>query len=103
MKANNAMLVQVEVESTFVESRGGVSARGKPYEIHSQRVWVYLNSKFPKEMQVNVDGPSHALAVGMYEVDLLPALDVLDFGKLGIDARRLQFVKLAAAPAVKVA
>lgn len=97
------LIVKAEVESDFIESRSGVNAKGKPYEIHSQKVWVYLGSKFPKEIQINHDDPRNALSVGLYEADLLPALDVGDFGRLVIDGRRLNFVPVRAASAVKSA
>jgi len=90
----NKLILKCEVESAFVESRGGVNAKGKTYEIHSQKVWVYLGSKFPKEIQVLHDDPRNAYAPGLYEVDLLPSLDVGDFGKLIVDGRR--FVLIAA-------
>jgi hypothetical protein len=86
------LIVKAEVESDFINSRGGVSAKGKPYEIHEQKVWVYLGSKFPKEININHDDPRNALKPGLYTVDLMPALEVGDFGRLGIDGRRLSFV-----------
>ena len=95
------LLVNFEVESDFIESRGGVSAKGKPFEIHSQKVWAYLNSKFPKEIQVNHDDARNAFKPGLYHADLRPALDVGDFGKLIIDGRRLSLLPGAAPVAAK--
>lgn len=99
----NKLLLNFEVESDFVESRSGVSAKGKDYEIHSQKVWVYLGSKFPKEMQLLHDDPRNAIKPGLYVADLLPALDVGDFGKLVIDARRLSLLSAADIKPAKVA
>ena len=93
------LILKAEVESDFIESRSGVNAKGKPYEIHSQKLWVYLGSKFPKEIQINHEDPRNALRPGLYQVDILPALDVGDFGRLAIDGRRLNFVPLVAAAA----
>jgi hypothetical protein len=97
----NKLIINVEVETNFVDSRSGINAKGKPYEIHSQKAWAYLGSKFPKEFQINLDDPKHAYAPGVYECDLIPALDVGDFGKLVIDGRKVQLslavAKLAAA------
>lgn len=92
----NKLIVKFEVTSDFVESRGGVGKNGKPYEIHSQRVWAYLNGKFPKEMQVNHDDARNAFPEGLYEADLRPALDIGDFGKMVIDGRRLALVPVKA-------
>lgn len=98
------LIVKAEVESSFVDSRGGISQKsGKPYEIHEQKLWVYLGSKFPKEMTLSLEKPADALAVGLYEVDLLPSLDVGDFGRLTIDARKLKFVPARPAVTAKVA
>jgi hypothetical protein len=94
---NTKLLLNFEVESDFVESRSGVSAKGKEYEIHTQKVWVYLGSKFPKEMQLSLDKPEHAIKPGLYAADLLPALDVGDFGKLVVDVRKLRLFAPAAA------
>lgn len=91
------LIVKAEVESDFIDSRGGVSAKGKPYEIHEQKVWVYLGSKFPKEITVNHDDARNALKPGLYTVDLMPALHVGDFGRLSIDGRRLAFLPVVAA------
>lgn len=88
-----SLIIKAEVESTFVDSRGGISQKsGKPYEIHEQKVWLYLGSKFPKEMTLSLDKPLDALPIGLYEVDLMPALDIGDFGRLHIEARKLKFV-----------
>lgn len=97
------LIVKFEVESDFVESRSGVNAKGKPYELHSQKVWAYLNSKFPKEIQVMHDDARNALKPGLYEGDIRPALDVGDFGKLIIDGRRLSLVPERAAVAAVAA
>jgi hypothetical protein len=89
----NQLIIKVEVESAFVDSRGGISQRtNKPYEIHEQKAWAYLGSKFPKEITLSLDKPGDALGVGHYEVDLMPALDVGDFGRLTIEARKLRFI-----------
>lgn len=93
----NKLIVKAEVESDYVDSRGGVSAKGKTYEIHEQKVWVYLGSKFPKEISINHDDARNALKPGLYEVDLTPALTVGDFGRLAIDGRRLNFLPVVAA------
>lgn len=95
----NKFVIKVEVESDFVDSRGGMSAKNKPYEIHEQKVWMFLNSKFPKEVSLNLPAADKALAPGMYEVDIAPALEVGDYGRLAIDARKLQFRPLLAAAA----
>lgn len=97
---NNRLLVNFEVESDFVETRSGVSAKGKEYEINTQKVWAYLNSKFPKEIQINHDNKCNALKPGLYHADLRQALDVGDFGKLVIDGRRLSLLAGVAPVAV---
>lgn len=99
----NKLILNIEVESNFVDSRSGVSAKGKNYEIHTQKAWVYLGSKFPKEIQLSLDDPSHAVNPGLYEADLLPALDVGDFGKLVVDVRKLVLHTQAKPAAAKVA
>ena len=97
------LILKFEVESDFVDTRSGVSAKsGKPYEIHTQKVWAYLNSKFPKEIQLSLDDRRNALRPGLYEADLLPALEVGDFGKLNIDLRKLALLPAKPA-AAKVA
>lgn len=97
--SKNRFVVKVEVESEFVDSRGGMSAKGKPYEIHEQKVWAYLNSKFPKEISVNLESADKYLREGMYEVDIAPALEVGDFNRLSIDGRKLKFVPVVASVA----
>jgi hypothetical protein len=97
------MKLKVEVESAFVESRGGISAKGKPWQMREQKAWFYLGSKFPKEVTLTLEGDQPAYAPGMYEVDLLPALNVGDFGRLEIDGRRLLLVALAEKPALSAA
>lgn len=97
------LIVNAEVESDFIESRSGVNAKGKPYEIHSQKVWVYLGSKFPKEMQVTHEDARNAFRPGLYQVDLLPALDIGDFGRLVVEGRRLNFVPRPSVAAAKSA
>jgi len=97
---SNKLLVNFEVESEFVETRSGVNAKGKAYEINSQKVWAYLNSKFPKEIQIMHDDARNALKPGLYHADLRQALDVGDFGKLVIDGRRLSLLAGAAPVAV---
>ena len=92
----NKLLVNFEVESDYVETRSGVSAKGKDYEINTQKVWAYLNSKFPKEIQLNHDDKRNALKPGLYHADIRQALDVGDFGKLVIDGRRLSLLAGAA-------
>lgn len=82
-------LVKAEVESDFVDERSGVSAKNKPYTIRSQKVWLFLGSKFPKEAVLNLEEGQRAYRPGLYEIDLLPALDIGDFGRVVIDGRRL--------------
>ena len=94
------LVLNFEIESDFVDTRRGVSAKGKDYEIHTQKAWVYLGSKFPKEMQLSLDDPKHALRPGLYEADLMPALDVGDFGKLTVDVRKLVLLQPATKPSV---
>lgn len=97
------LLLKFEVESDFVDTRSGTkldkNGREKDWEVHSQKLWVYLGSKFPKEMQLTLETPRDALRPGLYECDILPALDVGDFGRLVIDGRRLRFQPVAASPA----
>lgn len=89
------MKLKVEVESDFVEARGGITAKGKPWQMYEQRVWVYLGSKFPKEVTLTLDdGNTSGYRPGMYEIDLLPTLTVGDFGRLEIDGRRLRLTPL---------
>lgn len=95
----NRFVCKVEVESAYVEERSGVSAKGKDYEIRSQKAWIFLNSKFPKEFTITLDSGQGAFPPGLYEVDLLPALDVGDYGRLIIDGRRLSLLKSPAAKA----
>lgn len=98
----NKLFVNFEVESDFIETRTGVNAKNKPYELNSQKVWAYLNSKFPKEIQIMHDDKRNALKPGLYHADLRQALDVGDFGKLIIDGRRLSLLAGAAPVAVLV-
>lgn len=83
------LMLNVEVESDFVDARGGVTAKGKPWQMREQKAWVYMGSKFPKEVTLSLEGDTPAYRPGMYETDLLPALKVGDFGRLEIDGRRL--------------
>lgn len=95
----NKMILRAEVESDFVDERSGVSAKGKDYSIRSQKVWVFFNSKYPKEMQLNLEDKQPAYRPGLYEFDLLPALEVGDFGRLVIDGRKLRLSPVANAKA----
>lgn len=99
----NKLLVNIEIESDYVDTRSGVSAKGRDYEINTQKAWIYLGSKFPKEMQLSLEDRRNGLKPGLYHADLTPALDVGDFGKLVVDARKLVlfagFAPAAVAPA----
>jgi hypothetical protein len=99
----NSVMVHVEVESSFVDSRSGIGKNGKPYAMHTQKAWMYLGSKFPKEVQLDVPSVAEAWPVGMYQTDLLPALDVGDFGRVEIDMRKLRLMSSPLADAVKPA
>lgn len=104
--SQNQLLIKVEIESAFVETRSGISSRnGKPYEIHSQKAWFYLGSKFPKEVQLPLDSQLHAWPVGLYVTDVMPALDAGDFGRLDIDMRKIRLLSQAEAakPSVRAA
>lgn len=94
-------MINVEVESDFVEERSGISAKGKDYEIRSQKAWAFLGSKFPKEITLNLDKGQRAFAPGLYQCDLLPALDVGDFGRLVVDGRKLSLLAQLAGAAAK--
>lgn len=92
-------MVNAEVESDFVDERSGISAKGKQYSIRSQKIWAFLGSKFPKEATINLDEGQRPFKPGLYEFDLLPALDIGDFGRFVIDGRRLVLVPVVAAAA----
>lgn len=90
----NKLIVKVEVESDFVDSRGGINAKGKPYEIHTQKAWIYLGSKFPKEFSLDLTAANQAVPPGLYEVDLMPALDIGDFGRVVVDVRKFRLLSI---------
>lgn len=90
------LIINVEIESGFVDSRGGIGRNGKPYEINTQKAWFYLGSKFPKEVELPVQSPADGWPVGLYTTDLLPALVVGDFGRVEVDMRKLRLVSSSA-------
>lgn len=92
------LLLNFEIESDFVDSRSGTTVKNgkeREWEVHTQKAWVYLGSKFPKEMQIVLESAKDAVRPGLYQADLLPALDVGDFGKLVVDVRKLRLHPVA--------
>lgn len=91
--------IKAEVESAFVDERSGISTKGKPYTIRSQKAWLFLGSKFPKESVLNLEEGQRPYSPGLYEIDLLPALDIGDFGRIVVDGRRVILQPVTAAVA----
>jgi len=56
-----------------------------------------MGSKFPEKITLTLEDKQPAFRPGLYEVDLLPALRVGDFGRLEVDGRRLKLVPVVAA------
>lgn len=95
-------MLKVIIESDKVETRSGISQKGKPYTIVEQRCYVDLGKRYPVEAKLTLDEGQPAWQPGEYELDMKGSIYVDRFGSLAI-SNNPQLVNRKPLAAVKAA
>jgi len=85
----------IEIFSTDIDHREGVSKAGKDYSISKQIAYLHDPSqKYPRQFQIQVASKNSPFPVGFYVMDILPSLVFDNFGSLNIDGRDLKLFQV---------
>jgi hypothetical protein len=94
-------MIKVEITSTEVMTKNGISKVGKPYTIREQSGFAHLvgkdgqAQKYPQGIRVNLEDDQAAFPVGMYEL-AASSLYVGKFGQLAIGRIQLRALTASA-------
>lgn len=87
----------IEIHSTNVDTRKGVTKAGKDWVMHEQKAWIrFKDEPYPQEIKLSLDDEKPLLA-GIYSFDPSDCLQVGNYKSLEIDDRvissRIKFQK----------
>lgn len=74
--------MRVSVDSTDVKVKSGTSAKGKPYTIATQVVYIDTGKRYPAEGKTRLADPEKPWPVGEYTIDFDESSFVGQFGSL---------------------
>jgi helix-destabilizing protein len=80
--------IQIEIKSTDIEDKRGISRAGKPYHIREQFGYADLGKEYPVEIRVPLDPTAPPYAVGNYSIHP-DSLYVDRFGRLTLGRLKL--------------
>lgn len=84
--------MKIEVKSSAVETRSGVSKQGKPYSVRNQNVyWHKTGEPYPFKVQISLEDGQEPYSPGFYTLSE-SSYKIGRFGDLEIDRFNLKLI-----------